>query len=188
LLAAMERAARDEGWTLTRDPSAAKFRLRATSRFFGEVRPETGGAHVARGFGLIGGAAVGAAAGGAVSTFSGGRSAGVATGIGVGLVSAGVMQVGIANGSAPREWALILDIVLEEYADEPVEFDLAADQDNAGSEIENTSYGVMHRTSHYYPHGMRLSVWANQMNMQEEEALPHILTRAEKVLGEMLPK
>jgi hypothetical protein len=187
----MERSARDQGWTLLRDPNAAKFRLRATLRSYGEVAPESAGRQAAGTMGWIGGAAVGAGSGAVVSTFTGGRSAGVAAGIGVGMVATSLMQVGLSNGSTPREWAMIVDFVLEEFVGKPVEFDLTTDQDSVRdgrSAIANTSYATATRVSHYYPHGMRLSVWANQMNMQSDEALPHILEKAEKVMGQMLPQ
>jgi hypothetical protein len=56
-----------------------------------------------------------------------------------------------------------------------------------GTSQGNTSVATAKRKSNYFPHGIRLSVWANQMNMSEEEALPEIETRTKRVVTQMLP-
>ena len=45
----------------------------------------------------------------------------------------------------------------------------------------------MLRRTNYFPHGIRLSAWANQMNMSEGEALPLIEERVRNVVSQMLP-
>jgi hypothetical protein len=192
-------SARDQGWTLVNDPSQAKYRLRASTRFFGEVEPESGGAGAAKMMGAISGAAVGVGTGYALARAT---DSGVAGAVG-GVAAGGLVGIGISNASRPREWALIIDVVLEERQNKEVEFDMvtdsgsrAADRAGAGNSRMasgggtsqgNTSVATAKRKSNYFPHGIRLSVWANQMNMSEEEALPEIETRTKRVVTQMLP-
>ena len=44
------------------------------------------------------------------------------------------------------------------------------------------------KRTNYFPHGVRLSVWANQMNMARQEAMPEIEKRVKKVASIMLPR
>ncbi|WP_372965842.1 complement resistance protein TraT [Marinobacter sp.] len=199
LLDLLRDSARDQGWEVVSNPDAAKYRLRASTRFFGEVEPESGGASAARNMGAIAGAAVGVGTGFAVADMTNSGVAGVATGIGVG----GLVAVGLNNASRPREWALIMDVVLEERQAKPVEFEMATDSGSrtldgsgagnsrmvsaGGTSQGNSTFATAKRTSNYFPHGIRLSVWANQMNMKEEEALPEIEKRTKRVVTQMLP-
>jgi len=199
LLELLKNSAREQGWTLTNNPDAAKYRLRASTRFFGEVEPESGGATAARTMGAISGAAVGIGTGYAVANITDSGVAGVVGGVAAG----GLVAAGISNASRPREWALIIDVVLEERQSKPVEFEMATDSgsrtaDRAGAGNSrmasgggttqgNTSVATAKRSSNYFPHGIRLSVWANQMNMKEEEALPEIEKRTKRVVTQMLP-
>lgn len=196
----LKNAATEQGWTVVNDPTNATYRLRASLRFFGEVEPESGGANVANKMGWITGAAVGAGTYGLVNN----ATDNWAYGAGAGAAAGGLAGIGIANASKPREWAAIIDFVLEEYSDQPVEFTLVTDSDsnaNTGagagnsrmSDSGNTNQGNsssagMTKTSNYFPHGIRLSAWANQMNMKEEEALPLIENRIHKVVTQMLPQ
>lgn len=191
----IKAAAREQGWAVVNDPTEAKYRLRASLRYFGEVEAESGGAVVAASMGVISGAAVGV--GTARATNSG------TLGVGAGLAAGGLIAAGLSNGSRPREWALIVDFVLEEYSKNAVQFNLATDSSsssNSGAGVGNsrTSLSGSQNTgnskaafitqkSHYFPHGIRLSVWSNQMNMKEEESLPHILERTRKVITKLLP-
>lgn len=191
----IKEAAREQGWKIVNDPTQAKYRLRASLRFFGEVAPDSGGATKALAMGLIAGAAVGVGTAHLVNSTTGG--------VIVGGAAASLLSAGMANGSKPREWALIIDFVLEEYNKKPVEFTLAtgdassvssgADVANArtaiggGSTSGNSKNASMTQQSNYFPHGVRLSVWANQMNMNEEESLPHILKRTKNVITKLLP-
>lgn len=194
------QGAQEQGWTIVNDPNGAQYRLRADLRFWGEVEPESGGAGAAAGLGAIAGAAVtGTAAGYAIREAAGNNTAAY---VGGGAVGALVAQ-GIMNASRPREWAAIIDVVLEEYSDTPVTFELATASGSAavsgggaassrqaltgGQASGNTSSATSTRTSNYFPHGIRLSAWANQMNMTEEEALPLIEEKLERVIGQMLP-
>lgn len=199
LLDLLKSSAKEQGWDIVSDPNNAKYRLRATTRFFGEVEPESGGAAVGRSLGVITGAAVGIGTGALVASSTNSGYAGVAAG---GLV-AGLVGAGLSNGSGPREWALIIDVVLEEFSSRAVEFELSTDSssgrsDSAGtgnsrtisggsSNSGNTSSASITKKSNYFPHGIRLSVWSNQMNMQEEEAMPEILSRTKRVVTRMLP-
>jgi hypothetical protein len=199
LLPLLRKSAQEQGWRVTNDPSEAEYRLRASTRFFGEVEPESGGASAARGMGAIAGAATGLGVGVATARATDSGLAGAAAGIGAG----GLAAIGISNASRPREWALIIDVVLEEYHSQPVEFTMATDSasgtrdaagaassrmvSGGGTANRNTSGATATRTSNYFPHGIRLSVWANQMNMQEEEALPEIEERTRRVVTQMLP-
>lgn len=199
LLDEMREAATSQGWTLVNNPQQAKYRLRASLRYFGEVEAESGGANVAAGMGVIAGAAVGVG----VYNASGRNTAGAIGGVAAGGAVGSLVSAGLANASKPREWALIVDFVLEEYSNSPVEFTLSADSESAtasgagasnsrtavggGEKAGNKRSATITKKSNYYPHGVRLSVWANQMNMKEEEALPHINERTRKVITKLLP-
>lgn len=199
LLDLLRQSAREQGWDIVNNPDEAKYRLRASTRFFGEVDPESGGANNARAMGAIAGAAVGIGTGYAIADMTDSGVAGVVGGLGIGSL----MAAGINNASRPREWALIMDVVLEEKHDKAVTFEMATDSgartiDGSGSRNTrmasggattqgNTSVATASRKSNYFPHGIRLSVWANQMNMKEEEALPEIERRARRVVTQMLP-
>lgn len=192
-------SAREQGWTITNDPTNANYRLRASTRFFGEVEPESGGAVAASSMGAIAGAATGLGVGVATARATDSGLAGAAAGIGAG----GLVAAGMSNASRPREWALIVDVVLEEYHEDEVEFTMATDsasgtRDGAGASSSrmasgggtantNTSGATVTKSSNYFPHGIRLSVWANQMNMKEDEAMPHIEKRTQRVVTQMLP-
>jgi len=196
----LKQAATEQGWVVVRDPTKATFRLRASLRFWGEVKPETGGANKASSMGGITGAAVGLGA--AAALHSSGRSGLTSAAVGIGV--GGLVAVGMSNASRPREWALICDFVLEEYTKEAVSFTLARASGSAssagagasgsrmsvggGTSQSNTSSGSLTKKSNYFPHGIRLSVWANQMNMKEMEAQPHVDKRLQKVVKQMLPQ
>ena len=196
----LKKSATEQGWILVSDPATATYRLRASLRFWGEVAPESGGAGVAATMGLVAGAAVGLGTAAAVRNAGGSGLTTAAAGIGVG----GLVGIAAANSSRAREWALVCDFVLEEYSKTPVEFKLARGTASntssaagsssgqgsigGGTSEGNTSTGEITKKSNYFPHGIRLSVWSNQMNMEEEEALPHINKRLEKVVRQMLPQ
>ena len=193
-------AATDQGWNVVNDPTNATYRLRASLRFFGEVEPESGGKNVANKMGWIAGAATGVGTGVLVANATDSWGAGAAAGVGAG----GLAGIGIANASTPREWAAIIDFVLEEYSEAPVEFEQFTDSssnastgagtgndrmsDAGGTRTGNSSNATITKSSNYFPHGLRLSAWANQMNMSEEEALPLIQDRINKVVTQMLPQ
>jgi len=195
LLDEMKAAAREQGWAVVTDPTKAKYRLRASLRFFGEVEPESGGASRAKALGWIAGAAVGVGVHNNTNMHAGAWVAGAAGG--------SLMSAGLSNGSRPREWALIVDFVLEEYSRKAVQFTLSQGSSSStssgggagngrvsmggGENAGNTKDATITQTSNYFPHGVRLSVWSNQMNMKEEESLPHILKRTRKVITKLLP-
>lgn len=196
----LKDAAVAQGWTLVNDPQQATYRLRASLRFFGEVQPESGGRDVANQMGWISGAAVGIGTGVLVANATDSWGAGAAAGVGAG----GLAGMGIRNASEVREWAMIVDFVLEERTDEPVEFELLTDSDSGaraggsvtgarssdtgGTSQSNSRSATTKQKSNYFPHGVRLSAWANQMAMKEGEAMPHITTRLAKVVQQMLPQ
>ncbi|MFI4894238.1 MAG: complement resistance protein TraT [Phycisphaerales bacterium JB060] len=193
-------AARAQGWQLVANPQEATYRLRATTRFFGEVQPESGGADAARAMGWISGAAVGVGTYALVESATDSWAAGAASGAAAG----GLVGLGMTNASKVREWALITDFVLEEYSPEPIEFEMLAERDSSGTTTAGVGSGraadggatsqtsgstaTTKRTSNYFPHGVRLSAWANQMNMKEGEAMPLITERVERVVAQMLPQ
>jgi hypothetical protein len=196
----LRQAATDQGWTVVNDKNNATYRLRASLRFFGEVEPESGGKNAANKMGWIAGAATGVGTGVLVANATDSWGYGAAAGVGAG----GLAGVGIANASTPREYAAIIDFVLEEYTDAPVEFEKFTDSssnastsagsgndrmsDAGGTRTGNSSNATITTKSNYFPHGLRLSSWANQMNMSEEEALPLIQERIKKVVTQMLPQ
>jgi len=200
LTSILKKSATDQGWNLVTDPSKATYRLRASLRFWGEVKPESGGAARAASMGTITGAAVGFGTAAALNN-RGGSGLGNAAG---GLAAGGLVAMGMSNASRPREWALICDFVLEEYSNTPVSFTMSRSNSSStvagggaassrmaaggGTRGGNTSAGQITKKSHYFPHGMRLSVWSNQMNMEEAEALPFVDKRLEKVIKQILPK
>lgn len=200
LTPALRQAATNQGWTVVNDPTQATYRLRARLRFFGEVEPESGGRDIANKMGWISGAATGLATGALVADATDNWAYGAAAGAGAG----GLAGIGMANASTPREWAAIIDFVLEEYSESPVEFEKFTDSSSAGntgggagndrmsdsgsSRSGNSSSASITTTSNYFPHGIRLSAWANQMNMKEDEALPLIEERIGKVVTQMLPQ
>ncbi len=196
----LRQAAVDQGWTVVTDPTQATYRLRSRLRFFGEVEPESGGRNIANKMGWIAGAATGIGTGALVADATDSWAYGAAAGAGAG----GLAGIGIANASTPREWAAIIDFVLEEYSATEVEFEKFTDSSTAGntgggagnsrmsdsgsSNTGNSSSASITTKSNYFPHGIRLSSWANQMNMSEEEALPLIEERIGKVVTQMLPQ
>lgn len=199
LRALLRDSAQQQGWTLVNDPQKAKFRLRASLRFFGEVEPESGGAAAASKFGNIAGAAIGVGTGIGITKGTGSLAGGA---IGGGLVG-GLVATGLSNASRPREYAAIVDFLLEQYSAKSVTFELSTGSgsdatDSAGSgnarmgsggstSRGNSSSATAQRTSHYFPHGVRLSAWANQMAMKESEALPLVKSRIERVVTQLLP-
>ena len=196
----LRQTANDQGWTVVTDPTQATYRLRASLRFFGEVDPESGGRNIANKMGWIAGAATGAATYGLVADATDSWAYGAAAGAGAG----GLVGIGMANASTPREWAAIIDFVLEEYSETEVEFEKFTDNssnantgagvgnsrmsDGGNTNTGNSSNASITTKSNYFPHGIRLSAWANQMNMSEEEALPHVQDRISKVVTQMLPQ
>ena len=196
----LREAAIAQGWQVVTSSQDATYRLRARTRFFGEVEPESGGESAARAMGWITGAAVGVGTYGLVESATDSWAAGAATGTAAG----GLVGLGMMNASKVREWAMITDFVLEEFSDTPVEFELLSSRDAAGTTTagvgssrsadggatsqRNETTGAMKRSSNYFPHGVRLSAWANQMNMSEEEAMPLINERVERVVKQMLPQ
>jgi len=204
LLPTLRSAAEEQGWVLVNDPQSAKYRLRTTMRYFGEVKPESGGQSIAAGLGGITGAAIGASSGLLIARGANAPIGGAIAGGTVGGIAGGLMAAGLANASRPREWAFIIDAVLEEYSDQPVEFELATSSgqtqlDGAGTgnsrfasggtgANSNTRQATIKQTSNYFPHGVRLSAWANQMNMKQEEALPLLMERTRIVMTQILPQ
>lgn len=196
----LKDAASAQGWTLVNDPQQAKYRLRASMRFFGEVEPETGGFNAGSKMGVIAGAAVGIGTGMLIADATDSSGWGYAGGAAAG----GLAGAGLSNASKVREWAMITDFVLEEFSQQPLEFELQSStgtsgtsgagtgnsrmSDTSANTTTNTRGTSMTQTSNYYPHGVRLSAWANQMNMSEEEAMPHIIERTTKVVQQMLPQ
>lgn len=200
LTSLLRNAAKKQGWEIVNDPEKAHYRLRASTRYFGEVEPESGGANVGKKMGYIAGAATGIGVGAATADATDSGLAGAAAGVGAG----GLVAVGLSNASQPREWALIMDVVLEERQGQPIEVEVRSGSGSAsattsgtgnsrtqsgGAEVRsNTSKATTTQKTNYFPHGIRLSVWANQMNMSEEEAMPHIEERTDKVVTQMLPR
>ena len=196
----LRQAATTQGWTVVNDPTQATYRLRASLRFFGEVDPESGGRNIANKMGWITGAATGLGTGALVADATDSWAVGAAAGVGAG----GLVGMGISNASTPREWAAIIDFVLEEYSETEVEFNKFTDSssnantgagvgnsrmsDSGGTRTGNSTDASITTKSNYFPHGVRLSSWANQMNMAEEEALPLIQDRISKVVTQMLPQ
>lgn len=196
----LRNAATAQGWQLVSNPQEATYRLRARTRFFGEVEPESGGADAARAMGWISGAAVGIGTYALVESATDSWAAGAAAG----AAGGGLVGLGMTNASKVREWAMITDFVLEEYSAQEIEFELLSSSDSAGTTTagvgndrtadggatsqRNETTSTMTRTSNYFPHGVRLSAWANQMNMKEDEAMPLIRERVERVVKQMLPQ
>lgn len=194
------QSAKNQGWDVVNRPQNAHYRLRASTRYFGEVEPESGGSSAARNMGVISGAAAGVGIGAATADATDSGLAGIAVGAG----SGGLIAQGMANASKPREWALIMDVVLEERLDEEIEVEVSSGSGSSassggatsssrmasggGSQRTNSSSATTTKTTDYFPHGIRLSVWANQMNMTEKEAMPHIEKRVKRVATKMLPR
>lgn len=193
-------AARKDGWTLVDDPQTANYRLRAQTRFFGEVEPDSGGVQAAERMGWISGAAVGVGTGVLVADATDSAAWGWAAGAAGGALAG----LGVSNASKTREWALVTDFVLEERTEDPIEVEFVANDSARGTSAANESSGRVRETSqnqtsnsnstrmtkvqNYYPHGVRLSAWANQMNMSAGEAMPLIVERTQKVVRQMLPQ
>lgn len=199
LLDDLKGAAREQGWDIVNSADDAQYRLRGQLRFFGEVEPESGGGKVARNLGNIAGAAAGIGVGSAIASGTDSGAAGAAGG----LAAGGLVAAGLQNASRPREWAIVVDFVLEERQKSPVTFEMYRENSSSstttagtgnsrtasggGTSAGNTSGATVTRQSNYFPHGVRLSAWANQMAMTEEEAMPHIIDRTEKVVRQILP-
>lgn len=193
-------AATSRGWTVVNNREDAHYRMTARTRFFGEVEPDTGGSRVADQMGVISGAITGIGTGYVVADATDNLFAGAVAGGAVG----GLVGMGIKNTSTPREWAMITDFVLEERLEEPIEISYSTSDSTSGSSSAGTGNGRMNeggsgstgnnssasgkKMSEYYPHGVRLSAWANQMGMSEGEAMDPIVARVEKVVQQMLPE
>lgn len=205
-------AVQSAGFRLVDDPEEAHIRLRATIRYFGENENADGGESLARNLGAVGGAATGVAAGAATTgvmrrTMNANRQYGYGTGIAVGGIVGTVAAHGIGNRMRVREYNLIIDMLLEERMDEPMTLTVATDSAAAstaatgvhtgragveaqrtggGATTTTTTAGEMERTTNFFPHGMRLTAWARQIGMTEDEAVPHIQRRVENVLSNVL--
>ena len=196
-----------QGWKVVDNPTKAKFRLRAVLRYFGEVEPESGGLGYAQSLGSVAGAAVGA-----TTVAVGLENSDSLTDVVASFGAGALIGTGLNNAAGVREWALIMDVLLEEYSEKEVEFAISSNNSrtnvnesntgsrkgvfgteygsnvNAGSAASNTSKSAsITKKSNYFPHGMRLSIWANQMNMREYEAIPEITGKLEKVITQILP-
>lgn len=200
LTSIVEQTALDRGWLISADPSTASVRLRASLRYFGEVAPESGGATVASDLGAIAGTAVG------LATYDlAGRSASAVVGaLSTASSSGNFIKAGLENASSPREWAAVIDFVIEEYSAEPISFSYTSDTGrnttadggaasarnslSGGQFRRNTSAAQLQKQSHYYPHGARLSVWANQMNLKEPAATAAIQAKLQRIVGAVLPQ
>jgi len=205
-------AVRDAGFRLVEDPEEAHIRLRATVRYFGENENADEGRGLANSLGAVGGAAIGVGTGAAVTgvmrrTMNANRQYGYGTGIAAGAVVGTLAVQGISNRMRAREWNLIVDLLLEERTEEPITFTVARDSavgstagtgvatgrggvesqlTGGGATDTTTTAGAMERTSNYFPHGMRLTVWARQIGMREDEAMPLMQRRLENVLANVL--
>ena len=200
LRSTLKESAKAQGWDVVNRPQQAHYRLRASTRYFGEVEPESGGSSMGKSMGVIAGAAAGVGIGAATADATDSNLAGVAAGVGGG----GLVAQGLANASKPREWALIMDVVLEERMDKEIEVEVSSGSGSSagtggassnsrmasggGTERSNSSSATTTKKTRYFPHGIRLSVWANQMNMSKEEAMPHIKKRTRSVATKMLPR
>lgn len=193
------------GYTIVDDPSAAHYRLRSVLRYFGENEAGDMGRGMAAGLGAISGAAVGGVSGRAI----GGGPTSTVIGAGAGAGLGALAGAAISNAMEVTEWNLIVDLVLEEYHPGGVEFEVASAKGRAsdtgtsnvtatpgGSTVQGVSGGEMDRTartttitqkSNYFPHGMRITAWARQIGMTEEEALPELKGRLIAALPNIVP-
>lgn len=205
-------AVQGAGFQLVDDPDEAHIRLRATIRYFGENENADEGRGLAQNLGAVGGAATGVAAGAATTgvmrrTMNANRQYGYGTGIAVGGLAGTIAAHGIANRMRAREYNLIVDMLLEERLEEPMTLTVASDtaaattdatetrrgrggvedqRTGGGATATTTTAGEMERTTNFFPHGMRLTAWARQIGMTEEEAVPLIQRRVENVLANVL--
>lgn len=200
----IKSSVQDAGYILVDDPSKANFRLRATIRFFGENEAGDLGQGQARVLGGIAGAGVG------LGTYGAARSAGANGGIsgGAGVAAGGIAGLAVLNRMKAREWNLIIDMVLEEKLDQPVEFKVASGNERgsstgtgnnvvgpgggsnsvSGGQTSSTSTSAeITKTSDYFPHGIRLTAWARQIGMTQEEALPLVEAKVRAVMPQILP-
>ncbi len=209
----VQAAVRESGYTLVDDPTKAQYRLRATIRYFGENEAADEGRGMANRMGVIGGAATGVAAGvgGAHLARSAGANRTVTTGVGIGggALVGSMAGMAIANRMKAREWNLIVDLLLEERLDKPITFTVASDRGvrsdahssaytgrsgvegqvtGGGARDRTTTTGQMERTSDFFPHGMRLTAWARQIGMKENEAVPILQNRLRNVLPRVMPE
>ena len=192
------------GYQVVADPSAANYRLRATIRYFGENEALDGGSANAAAMGTIAGAAVGVGTGVGIYQATGSGLGGV---VGGGVVG-GLTGIALANNSRPREWNLIVDIILEEKLAQPIEVSIStgsarmsntgstAGSSGAGMQLDVASGGASDQTvkgasmktmTDFFPHGIRVTSWARQMNMNRQEALPLIRERIAGVIPNLLP-
>lgn len=99
-----QKAAQEQGWNLVTDPQKARYRLRASLRFFGEVEPETGGMAVARGMGGIAGAAIGVGTYALVSNAANSRTAGAVGGLWPAVWSPREWRIRRGRANGPWSW------------------------------------------------------------------------------------
>ncbi len=200
----IKSSVQDAGYILVDDPTEANFRLRASLRFFGENEAGDLGQSQARLLGGISGAGIG------LGTYGVARSAGGNFGVsaGAGAAAGGLAGLAITNRMQAREWNLIIDMVLEEKQDTPVQFTVASGKERdsstgagnavvgpggggnsvAGGETSSTSTRAeITKTSDYFPHGIRLTAWARQIGMTQAEALPLLEAKIRAVMPQILP-
>ncbi|MEM1108132.1 MAG: complement resistance protein TraT [Planctomycetota bacterium] len=200
----IKSAVQDAGYVIVNDPTTANFRLRASLRFFGENEAGDLGRSQALALGGISGAGIGLGTAGVAS--AAGANFGIAAG--AGAAAGGLAGIAIANRMQAREWNLIIDMILEEKLDEPITFEVASSRNrNSTTSTGNTVVGPggggntvggaagdgttrtgsTTKTSDYFPHGIRLTAWARQIGMTEDEALPELETKVRAVMPQILP-
>ena len=192
----IKRAAESEGYTVTNNPDEAKFQYRVWLRFFGEDPNRDGGSKLLAGAGAIG---TGLAAGTVVKSVSGNTTAGVVTGIGVGVVAGEAFT----NFSKTVHWGLIVDVEIFELTEGTVKETKSSDKKADSSVVNadgqsgqvvssqdgstNTSTREYTKESNRYLHLARLHLDAFQTTMSREEAVTQISKSLPSMLSGMLP-
>lgn len=201
----LKASLQNAGYTVVNDPQGAHFRLRARLRYFGENEQADGGVSKAAALGGISGAAIGYGVGRSASN----SYAGGSIGAGAGAVGGSLAGIAIANRMKAKEWNLIVDILLEEYHEGGVEFTVGSDTDRTsgtsslavsstpggstsqavgGRQTDTTTKNTtITQKSNYFPHGMRLTAWARQIQMTREEALPLMQDKIANALPNVMP-
>lgn len=164
----LREGARAGGWEVVSDPTNVPLRVRVRLRYFGLVGKDSEGRDIAGQMGWVEAAATSEETqsylDSQTETWAGEDSGG------------GLLSGLNLTGASTREWAAIFDVVLEERMD----------SERAFEKFDAVSGESTEAVSDYYPHAVRLSIWAHQIGMTEDEALAAIRDQIRETIAQKL--
>ncbi len=190
---------RSRGYTLSKDPDTADYRLTATLRFFGRNPQNDGGRSQAMALGAIVGGASGVAAYEVAESVNASPIQRVGVGAGTGVVTG----IAAANYSTSREWDMIIDVVIAQRVEGGVQTTISTDKRNSlstgagmstgggqtsGAQQDSTRRGqdmVQNKTHLLFPG--RLTAWSTRWTMERDEAQQELVPRITSALCNAVP-